>query len=77
MAVRLGFIGVGGIASRHLQAAKARDDVQIIGHADVDPARARAAAESYGGTAYATASELYEEAQPDAVVICTPPYAHG
>lgn len=77
MAIRLGFIGVGGIASRHLQAAKAREDVQIVGHADADPARARAAAESYGGRAYATASELYDEAQPDAVVICTPPYAHG
>ncbi|MFQ6098956.1 MAG: Gfo/Idh/MocA family protein, partial [Armatimonadota bacterium] len=77
MALKLGFVGVGGIARRHLTAAKARDDVEIVGHCDVIAARAKDAAEKFGGTAHAAAVELYDAAKPDAVVICTPPFAHG
>ncbi len=77
MAIKLGFIGVGGIAQRHLQAAKARADVEIVGHADTVPDRAQRAAKQYGGSAHGSAAELYNATNPDAVVICTPPFAHG
>jgi len=77
MALKLGFVGVGGIANRHLNGAKAREDVEIVGHCDVVPERAQAAADQFGGKAYASAVELYDQEQPEAIVICTPPFAHG
>ena len=77
MALKLGFVGVGGIASRHLNGAKAREDVEIVGHCDVVKERAEAAAAQFGGKAYTSAVELYDKEQPQAIVICTPPFAHG
>ena len=77
MALRLGFIGVGGIAQRHLEGAKARPDVEIVGHCDAVPDRALAAAQKYGGSAHGSAAELLNATNPEAVVICTPPFAHG
>ena len=52
MALKLGFVGVGGIAQRHLNGAKAREDVEIVGHCDVDEARAKDVAAKFGGRAY-------------------------
>jgi predicted dehydrogenase len=77
MALKLGFVGVGGIAQRHLNGAQARDDVEIVGHCDVDAARAQAVAEKFGGRAYTSPVELYDTEKPDAIVIATPPFAHG
>ncbi len=77
MTLRIGFVGVGGIAQRHLGNAAKRDDVRIVGHADIRPERAVSAAQAFGGNAYATCIDLYDNERPDAVVICTPPHAHG
>ena len=77
MKLRIGFVGVGGIAQRHLGNAAARDDIEIVGHADVIVERAQTAAATFGGRAYEHCVELYDGEKPDAVVICTPPYAHG
>ncbi|MBN2452340.1 MAG: Gfo/Idh/MocA family oxidoreductase [Lentisphaeria bacterium] len=77
MGLRLGFVGVGGIAQRHLANAALRGDVTIVGHADIRLERAQEAARKYGGRAYDGCPALLEAEQPDAVVICTPPDAHG
>ncbi|MBM3473961.1 MAG: Gfo/Idh/MocA family oxidoreductase [Armatimonadetes bacterium] len=77
MALRLGFVGVGGIAQRHLNGAQAREDVEIVGHCDVDEARAKEVAAKFGGRAYTSPVELYDNEKPDAIVISTPPSAHG
>ena len=77
MGLKIGFVGVGGISQRHLGNASKRDDIEILGHADIIMSRAEAAAETYGGRAYNCCVDLYENEKPDAVVICTPPYAHG
>ena len=77
MGLRIGFVGVGGIAQRHLGNAAKRDDIEILGHADIILSRAEAAAAKVGGRAYSNCVDLYEKESPDAVVICTPPYAHG
>jgi predicted dehydrogenase len=77
MALRLGFIGVGGIAQRHLGNAAARKDVQIVGHADIRIERAQEAAGKYGGQACDHCTKLLEAEKPQAVVICTSPDAHG
>jgi len=77
MALKLGFVGLGGIARRHLKYASQREDVEMVGYADVDKSRADAAAKEYGGNAYQDCKELYDKEKPDAIVICTPPFAHG
>ncbi len=77
MAIKLGFVGVGNISRRHLNAARTRDDVQIVGVCDVVAERAKSVAEKFNCKAYTSHTELYEEAKPDAVVISTPPFAHG
>ncbi len=77
MALKVGFVGTGGIASRHLQHTARRDDTEMVGYADVVLERAQAAADEYGGNAYDNFMDLYDNEEPDAIVICTPPFAHG
>ena len=77
MALKVGFVGVGGIAKRHMGHCSQRDDVEMVGYADVNLPIAQAVAEQYGGNAYSDCKDLYEEERPDAIVICTPPFAHG
>ncbi len=77
MALKVGFVGVGGIAKRHLGYCRDREDVEIVGHADVNFAGAQQVAAEYGGNAYDSYDKLYRAEQPDAIVICTPPFAHG
>lgn len=77
MAVKVGFVGVGGIARRHLNEANSNPEVEMVGYCDVTVERAQQAAEQYGGNAYADFVELYDEEKPDAIIICTPPFAHG
>jgi predicted dehydrogenase len=77
MSLKLAFVGVGGIAQRHLNGARARADVEIVGHCDANEARAREVAAQFGGQVYASPADLYDGAKPDALVIATPPHAHG
>ena len=77
MAVRLGFVGTGGIANRHLGCAQKSDEMEIVATCDVLLDRAQEAAEKYGGTPYESFVKMYDKETPDAIVICTPPFAHG
>lgn len=77
MALRVGFVGVGGIARRHLGYCQKREDVELVGYADNFFEAAQKTAAEYGGNAYATFQELYSKEKPDALIICTPPFAHG
>jgi predicted dehydrogenase len=77
MALKVGFVGTGGIAKRHLGNTAKRDDIAMVGYADVALEKAQSAAEQYGGNAYADFRELYDREQQDVVVISTPPFAHG
>lgn len=74
---RLGFIGVGGIAQRHLDIISAFDDVELVGFADPDLSRADQAATRFGARAFANHREMLDAVRPDAVYICVPPFAHG
>jgi len=77
MGLRVGFVGVGGIAKRHLGSSSKRDDIEIVGLADVNVDIAKQMAEEFGGNVYDNAAELFDKEKPDAAVICTPPFAHG
>jgi len=77
MAIRLGFIGTGGVAQGHMQRLTGMAEVEGVGYVDAMGDRAQAAAEKFGGKAYGSVEAMIGEANLDGVVICTPPFAHG
>jgi predicted dehydrogenase len=76
---RIGLIGAGGIAGRHLGNLLGFDDVAIVGVADPALDRAEAAAGRAGGAvaAYADHRAMLDREELDAAYVCTPPFAHG
>ena len=74
---RIGFIGVGGIAQRHLGILETFEDVDLVAFADPERERATAAAERFGATSYADADAMLAAERLDALFICVPPFAHG
>jgi predicted dehydrogenase len=76
--VRFGLVGAGGIAQAYLQVFPTLDGIaRITGVTDVRPEAAASAAEALGSTAYESYEELAEQAEVDAVLVCTPPITHG
>jgi myo-inositol 2-dehydrogenase / D-chiro-inositol 1-dehydrogenase len=76
-AVRIGFIGMGGIASAHINQLSEISEARITAVCDIDENRARAAAEPLGAEVYSDGKRLVEDAQIDVLYICVPPNAHG
>lgn len=74
---RIGFIGVGGIAQRHLGILESMADVELAGFADLDFERAVQAASRFGAKAHGDYEGLLADASLDAIYICIPPFAHG
>ena len=74
---RLAFIGVGGIARRHLDVIATFDDVELVGFADPDVGRADQAAARFGAKSFAHHRDMLDAVRPDAVYVCVPPFAHG
>ncbi len=77
MSVRMGFIGTGGIAQRHLNSMRNNPDVELVAYCDIELPKAQQAAEEYGGRAYDDFAAMLDKEDLAAVVICTPPFAHG
>ncbi|HEV7718598.1 MAG TPA: glycosyltransferase [Arsenicitalea sp.] len=74
---RLGFIGAGGIAQRHLGVLEQFGDVSLVAFADPDFERAQANAERFGAKVFDNYEALLEGVEVDALYICVPPFAHG
>jgi predicted dehydrogenase len=74
---RIGFIGAGGIAGRHVGTLRQMPDVEIVGFADPDFDRAQTMASTVGARAYVSHQDLIEREALDAIYICVPPFAHG
>ncbi|WFS25090.1 MULTISPECIES: glycosyltransferase [Rhizobium] len=74
---RLAFIGVGGIAQRHLDILATFEDVELVGFADPDLERADRAAMRFGTRSFRHHKDMLDEQRPDAVYVCVPPFAHG
>ncbi|WP_127578925.1 Gfo/Idh/MocA family protein [Paenibacillus koleovorans] len=75
MAVRIGFIGVGGIAEHHIKTLQKIEHAVVSAVYDINEARAREMAEKYGAEAFASAEALMDSGQVDALFVCTPPFA--
>ncbi len=75
--LRVGFIGCGGIAKRHMANLSKLEGVRLAAFCDIVPRRAAEAALTYGGRAYSDYRKMLRREELDAVYVCTPPYAHG
>jgi predicted dehydrogenase len=71
--VRVGIVGTGWIGQRHLESLAQMDGVRVVGVCDIDRAKAEAQAGRWGLPVFDDYSHMLAEAQPEAVVICTPP----
>jgi myo-inositol 2-dehydrogenase/D-chiro-inositol 1-dehydrogenase len=73
---RIGFVGTGGVATRHADVLSGFSDVALVAATDVDPARADAFAQRFG---MAVADDVDGLLGHDlhAVYVCVPPFAHG
>ncbi|MBI2297612.1 MAG: Gfo/Idh/MocA family oxidoreductase [Armatimonadetes bacterium] len=74
--VRLGFIGVGGIANHHLNQLKAIPGVTFAAFCDVNEAAVAKAVETHGGHGYADHRVMYDREELDGVYVCIPPKYH-
>jgi len=77
MAVRIGFIGTGGIAQQHMRNLQKIEQAQVVGMFDVSRDRAETASRMFDGCkVYDSYQALLEKAQLEAAWICLPPFAH-
>lgn len=76
MAVRVGFIGCGGMANAHFRSLSGMENVERAAFCDVNPERAKQATEQYGGAPYSDFRQMLDTEKPDAVYIVVPPGFH-
>jgi myo-inositol 2-dehydrogenase/D-chiro-inositol 1-dehydrogenase len=74
MTLRLGLIGAGWIAGLHLEALERLGRTQLVGVVSGTGAGARVVAERWGGLAFDDAGAMLDEARPDVVYLCVPPF---
>jgi len=75
--IRVGMIGAGFIADRHIGKLMAMDDVRIAAVADPEEERARHQAARCGAAPYTDFRQMLDREALDALYICVPPFAHG
>jgi predicted dehydrogenase len=75
--VRVGFIGAGGIAGRHVGVLQQFEDVKIVAFADPAEERAGGLAGWAGAAAYTDFRQMLDREKLDTLYICVPPFAHG
>ncbi|HEY6563511.1 MAG TPA: Gfo/Idh/MocA family oxidoreductase, partial [Pirellulaceae bacterium] len=73
---RFGLIGAGAIAQAYSEAFLASDRAVLVAVADVREDAAAAVARIHACAHFGSAQELWDKAEVDAVVICTPPVTH-
>ncbi|MCC6446582.1 MAG: Gfo/Idh/MocA family oxidoreductase [Armatimonadetes bacterium] len=76
-ALKVGFIGSGGMAKAHVGPVKAVGDVEVAAFCDVALSHAEAMAKEHGGQAFSTPKEMFEAVKLDVAYILLPPFAHG
>jgi len=77
MALKVGFIGAGGIAGAHMPSVAEHKDTKIVAMCDVNGQRAEEAAKKYGSKAYTDYVEMLKSQRLDAAYVCLPPASHG
>jgi predicted dehydrogenase len=74
---KVGIIGCGNIFERYVSGLARFPRLEVVGCADIDPARSAASSELTGVPAYEDPASLLRAAEVEVVVNITPPAAHG
>lgn len=75
--LRYGVVGCIGIGQTHGEAVQNANNVELVACADVVPENAESFAEDFDCTAYTDTAEMIEDADVDAVSVCTPSGTHS
>jgi predicted dehydrogenase len=75
--VRIGFIGAGAMARRHVESLRRRPGVEIAVICDIDGARAAELAHAVGADSATDWKSMLAASELDAAFICTPPARHA
>lgn len=78
-ALRIGMVGAGSVAARHVASLATLDGATVVGVTDEVEERRAALATAAGGEArpYDSLEAMLAGARLDAAYVCVPPYAHG
>ena len=76
MKIRIGFIGTGRIANRHMEKLSKIKDATLVSVCDVEKKEAEKMTKIWGGKFYTDYREMLDKESLDAVYICLPPFAH-
>ncbi|MHB1598847.1 MAG: Gfo/Idh/MocA family protein [Acidimicrobiales bacterium] len=74
---RVGIVGCGVISAVYAEAGERFTDIEIVGCADVDTARAAELGQRHGLRSYDHVGELLDDQDVDAVLNLTPPKSHA
>jgi predicted dehydrogenase len=76
--LKVGVIGAGGIANKHLSVLTERDDTEIVSICDVRPEAAAEKAEKFDiPEVYSSYKDLLKKSDVDGVSVCTPNFFHA
>lgn len=76
--LKVGLIGCGGMGTTHANCYGAlKETVELAAVADLDPTKANAVSEKFGGKIYASGEELIQNADVDMIDICLPTFLHA
>lgn len=74
MVVKIGFIGAGFIANRHLPGLLKIKNAKVVAVSDLIPERAKNTAKKANATAYSNFEDMLNKEDLDAVYVFTPPF---
>jgi predicted dehydrogenase len=75
--VKIGFIGVGGMAENHIKKLQKIEQAELTAIYDINAERAKQVADTYGAEVFASDREMMDSGKVDALFVCTPPFARG
>ncbi|MEA1965048.1 MAG: Gfo/Idh/MocA family oxidoreductase [Candidatus Aerophobetes bacterium] len=75
--VRVGFIGTGRIAKRHMNKLTKIKDAELVSICDISREEAQKTAKKYKAKFYTEYREMLEKEDLDALYICIPPFTHN
>lgn len=75
--VRVGFIGVGGIATSHLRNVANNEHAEVVAVSDISEENAKRQGKAFQANVYTDYEEMLDKEELDAVYLCVPPFAHG
>jgi len=76
MAVKVGFVGTGGISRAHQRHLKKMDDVRVVAMCDLVEEKVKEEAKKWNAQVFTDHRAMLNEVELDAVYVCIPPFAH-